>query len=390
MTARSFLTTSFEGDAFARTLADVRRAVDAPTAGVIFVSGAPAAQATRLAAVAQRAWRGVPTLIVPAAGVLSERGEVERDNAASGILWGGCTATPFVVGPTPLDFAEGLFDALDDSAESVPQGRASRARTVLLFTRSDALHLQSFDPLSAHAPNVCLLGAGTVGGEPVTIFPNGKIETGRAVGLSLTGLSIPIVESSPAVRLLSTFQVVDEAGAGLVLRIGGQPALDALSKAASGLANPSTPGASQPVVFVALADELPDEAGRERFVVRNIRGVDPARRGVMIGPDARVGARCAFAVLDAAEARSDLERVAKSVRESARGSAPRFGLFLSCAGRGQALYGAPDVEARILRQRFGDLPIAGMQSAFEIGPFGPGRAKMQFFTGVLALFRSPS
>jgi small ligand-binding sensory domain FIST len=141
----------------------------------------------------------------------------------------------------------------------------------------------------------------------------------------------------------------------------------------------------QPVVFVALAD-----AEGDRFVVRPVRGIDPARRGVLVGPEVRPGMRVAFAVRDAAAARSGLEATARGVAQQAMGSAPRFALFLSCAGRGQGLYGAPDVEARILRQRFGDLPIVGMHSAFEIVPWAPGEARLALYTGVLALFRSPS
>ncbi|KYF93714.1 hypothetical protein BE20_08585 [Sorangium cellulosum] len=93
---------------------------------------------------------------------------------------------------------------------------------------------------------------------------------------------------------------------------------------------------------------------------------------------------------DAAAARAGLEGIARQVSQSALGSAPRFALYLSCAGRGQGLYGAPDVEARILRQRFADLPIAGMHSSFEIAPWAPGQARLALYTGVLALFRAPS
>lgn len=124
--------------------------------------------------------------------------------------------------------------------------------------------------------------------------------------------------------------------------------------------------------------------------MRPVRGIDPARRGVLIGPDAARGAKLAFAARDGAQARRNLECAAREVSEQARGSAPRFALFLSCAGRGQGLYGAPNVDARILRQRFPDLPIAGMHSSFEIAPRGDGTARMQLYTGVLALFRSPS
>jgi small ligand-binding sensory domain FIST len=121
-----------------------------------------------------------------------------------------------------------------------------------------------------------------------------------------------------------------------------------------------------------------------------VRGIDPTRRGVLIGPEAKPGGRLAFAVRDAAAARAGLESAARTVSQQALGAAPRFAIFVSCAGRGQGLYGSPDVEARILRQRFGDLPIAGMHSAFEIVPWGPGDAKVALYTGVVALFRSPS
>ena len=110
----------------------------------------------------------------------------------------------------------------------------------------------------------------------------------------------------------------------------------------------------------------------------------------MVGPDARTGLRMGFAVRDATTARSGLEATARSISRQALGAAPRFAVYLSCAGRGQGLYGAPDVESRILRQRFGDLPIAGMHSAFEIAPWAPGEARIALYTGVLALFRSPS
>ena len=140
------------------------------------------------------------------------------------------------------------------------------------------------------------------------------------------------------------------------------------------------------MVFVALAE--PGDS--PRYVVRPVRGIDPTRRGVMVGPEVKPGMRLAFAVRDAAAARSGLQSAVSTLSRQSLGAVPRFALYLSCAGRGQGLYGAPDVEARILRQRFGDLPIAGMHSAFEIVPWGPGEARLALYTGVLALFRSPS
>jgi small ligand-binding sensory domain FIST len=215
----------------------------------------------------------------------------------------------------------------------------------------------------------------------------GEIQRGRAVGLALLESAPPLVEANAACRLLTPLGRIGETSNGVVLSVGDKAALDLLSACVPELRGAGAgTGAPQPVVFAALA---PPE-GDDRFVIRPVRGIDPTRKGVMIGPDAQPGMRLAFAVRDAATAKSGLEAAARTLAQKALGAAPRFALYLSCAGRGQSLYGTPDVESRLLRQRFGDLPIAGMHSAFEIAPWGPGEGKIALYTGVLALFRSPS
>jgi hypothetical protein len=47
------------------------------------------------------------------------------------------------------------------------------------------------------------------------------------------------------------------------------------------------------------------------------------------------------------------------------------------------------VDTRILRERFGDLPIAGVQSAFEIAPYADAQS-LQLYSGVLTLFTALS
>jgi small ligand-binding sensory domain FIST len=381
MSARSFSTTVSTPDALARTLAAARAEVSAPSGGIVFVSGALTQEVPRVAELVKATWRNVPACVVPGAGVITERGEIEGASAASGLLWSGGRATPFAIGEAASTGA--LREALAGAVGGKPA-------TVMLFPRSD-FAADMLDGIGAAAPGVCLFGAGTVGSAAVTISASGELLRGRASGLSLSGLAAPLVESSPACRLLGPLAPIAECSAGMVLRIGDDPALDVLSSCMPEIrgAAQGGPPQPQPVVFVAIADPAEGDAPA-RFVVRPVRGIDPARRGVLVGPEARPGARVAFAVRDAHAARAGLEAAARTVAQNAMGAAPRFAVYLSCAGRGQGLYGTPDVEARILRQRFGDLPIAGMHSAFEIVPWGPGEARLALYTGVLALFRSPS
>ncbi|AUX46730.1 hypothetical protein SOCE26_082390 [Sorangium cellulosum] len=384
--ARSFSATCGP-DGLHQHLAGLRSAVPSASGGVVFVSGQLAQRASSVAELVRTTWRGVPACVVPAAGVLSERGEIEGDTAASGVLWSGGKVTPFALPERAAEPGRALGEALVRTV-------GHRSATAILFARPGAFAPDMLEALALCAPNACLFGAGTASGSAVGVTAQGELLEGPTTGLAITGFAPPLVDASPAARLLSGFHAVEETSGGVVLRAGGRPALDLLSAATAALGEQAS---AQPRMFVALADPpAPSPRGEAegpaapRYVLRPIRGVDPSRRGILIGDDARPGARLAFAVRDAAAGRAGLEGIARQISRSALGSAPRFALYLSCAGRGQGLYGAPDVEARILRQRFADLPIAGMHSSFEIAPWAPGQARLALNTGVLALFRAPS
>ncbi|MGK4000095.1 FIST C-terminal domain-containing protein [Sorangium sp. So ce1024] len=397
--ARSFSATCGP-DGLVHHLAELRSAVPSASGGVVFVSGQLAQRASGVAELIRSTWRGVPACVVPAAGVLSERGEIEGDTGASGVLWSGGRVTPFAVPERAEDPGRLLREALARTA-------GGRAATAILFARPGALAPGALEGLGAGAPGACLFGAGTASGAAIAVTSQGELLEGAVAGLAITGLAPPLVDASPAARLLSAFHPVEEVSGGVVLRAGGRSALDLLSAATATLGEQAS---AQPLVLAALAepqrapaagaagprDDAAGEPGAAgaadsvRYVLRPIRGIDPSRRGLLLGDEARPGVRIAFAVRDAAAGRAGLEGTARQVSRNALGSAPRFALYLCCAGRGQGLYGAPDVEARILRQRFADLPIAGMHSSFEIAPWAPGEVRLALYTGVLALFRAPS
>jgi small ligand-binding sensory domain FIST len=369
MTARSFFLPAPSADVLPRALGDVKDSVRSPSGGVVFVSGPLALSPAAVAEAVRAAWKGVPFVVVPAAGVLTEKNEVEGAGAVAGVLWTGGRAAPVAAGVTP---GEREADVL------------RRAPAAAVFVRPEAFSPGALEALGL-APGATLFGAGTVGSAPVGVTADGRLLRADVVGLAIAGLSSPIVDASAACRLLTPFLPVDEVSSGLVLCLGGRPALDVLS----GLSGQINADAGPPIVFAALADE-PDAAGRERYVVRPIRGIDPGRRGVMVGADARIGARLAFAVRDAPAGKEHLEQSARHVLEQTTGASARFLLYFTCAGRGQGLYGAQGVESRLLRKRFGDLPIAGMHSSFELLPRPAGQVRLAMYSGVLTLFRSPS
>jgi small ligand-binding sensory domain FIST len=181
---------------------------------------------------------------------------------------------------------------------------------------------------------------------------------------------------------------ITEARGPRVLRLDGEPALDVLRSVASGLEG-------QPLVLAVLAKGEPiepvdgEEPERPELLVRGIQGVDPTEGAIVVSGEARPGVRMAFAIRDPVAARSDLEMASRELERELAGAQPLFGVYVSCAGRGTALYGSTDVDVRIVRARFPDTPFVGLHSAFEIAPCA-GRPAIQLYTGVMAVFCAPS
>lgn len=360
----------------ARELAATHARVSRPSGALLFASGRLAESLPELAREVAPSLAGTPLVLVPAPGVISDHGEVEGEAAAAGIVWAGGRAEALAVACGPGDdVGEALARVLQDRG-------ARRGPTALVFVRPEGVGPGSFEPVQAARIPGTMFGAGTLAHDPVVVDATGTIATGRVAVLLVHGLSAPVVRTSPAARLLTPLRTISETRGALVTRIELDPALDVLSAAGEGLEG-------QPLVFAALAEGDDPEEGRPELLLRAVQGVDPVRRGLLISDEVREGMRIAFAVRDAPAARADLEATVRDVERAAAGAAPRFGVLLSCAGRGTALYGLPDVDSKIVRTRFAELPFAGMHSAFEIAPHG-GRPSLHLFTGVVALFSAPS
>jgi len=139
--------------------------------------------------------------------------------------------------------------------------------------------------------------------------------------------------------------------------------------------------------------------------VRHLIGLDPGRRGIAIADVAEVGTPLAFCARHVEAARRDLMRICAEVREEvepealplATAHALRDGhvgdavpgvasgiagaVYISCAGRGGAHFGAPSAELAIVRHALGDVPLVGFFAAGEIA-----RANLYGYTGVLTVF----
>jgi hypothetical protein len=373
--AASFVLETRSPDRVARDLAQAVARVGRPAGALVFTSGALSEAMPAMAREIARAAPGLTTLIASGAGVLTERGQLEGASAAAGIVWAGGRAEVLAVP------AAGADEAVDGLARALSDRSAKTKPTALVFLRPEGVTPTTLEPLADGRLTPALLGAGTLDHDIIGVGADGTTTSGRAGALLIRGLSPPVIRTSPACRLLMPLRSITETRGALVTRIETEAALDVLSAVGESLEG-------QPLVFAVLAEEG-SESERAEVLVRAVQGVDPVRRGLLISEEVREGTLIAFAVRDAGQARRDLEAAARDALRNAAGAAPRFGIYVDCAGRGSNLYGAADVDTKILRARFGDMPFAGLSSSFEIAPYR-GHSALQLYSGVVALFSAPS
>ncbi len=117
------------------------------------------------------------------------------------------------------------------------------------------------------------------------------------------------------------------------------------------------------------------------YLVRNLMALDTERGWVSVGENVEPGRKIMFCRRDHAAAEQDMRRMLKDVKARCGGTA-RAGLYYSCVGRGQNLFGSESQEMKMIQEELGDIPIAGFFANGEIS-----RDRVYGYTGVLTLFR---
>jgi small ligand-binding sensory domain FIST len=106
---------------------------------------------------------------------------------------------------------------------------------------------------------------------------------------------------------------------------------------------------------------------------------------VAVAERVRVGQTVQFQIRDAEASREDLRAMLDEVAGRLGDRRPAFGCYFNCAGRGRGLFGVPDHDVTLIRERLGEFPLVGF---FGNGEFAP-LARRNFFhnyTGALVVF----
>lgn len=342
--------------------------------GLLFLAGEAAQCADQIAETLAGRESG-RWLIARVPGVLTERGEVEHESAAVGMVFSE-VSTKAILHPT----AGPEFGA--EVAAALAERPGSSMLTLLRGDETDDGWLVTLDEELSATP-ASIFGAGVLPHHDLHLVGDGQMQSGGAGALVVERPWVGRVTASSACRLLSPLVEVTKTRGPMVLELGGRPALNMLSEAAQDLDD-------QPLVLLAIAThDRPLAPEGRQLALRALHGVDPTRGGLLVGDELPVGTKVAFAVRDAHGARTDLDAHLRTLRRSCAGTAPSFGIYVNCAGRGRSLYQSSSVDVRLIREHFSDMPLVGIHSTFELAPLD-GKLTPQIYTGVLGVFCAPS
>ncbi len=117
------------------------------------------------------------------------------------------------------------------------------------------------------------------------------------------------------------------------------------------------------------------------YLVRNLIGIDPEQQVLAIGEYLQQGSRMMFCRRDGRTAVEDLQRMLRNIKSRLQGPA-KGGLYISCMGRGQHMFGEISAELKLIQAELGDIPLVGFYANGEIAG-----NRLYGYTGVLTLFQ---
>jgi small ligand-binding sensory domain FIST len=216
---------------------------------------------------------------------------------------------------------------------------------------------------------------------------NDRVIGGGAVGVSLSGnLDIDFIVSQGC-RPIGKPMVITRCRENVIFELGGRNVIELLRELGESLSEADKRLLSRGLLMGSVVNEYKDHFGRGDFLVRNVMGIDQKANGLAVGEMCRVGQTVQFQVRDAATAAEDLQLLLDA--QVMQDRQPFAALLFSCNGRGERLFGRANHDLDIIRERLGDIPIAGFFAAGEFGPIG-GRSYLHGHTASLAVLRARS
>ncbi len=221
------------------------------------------------------------------------------------------------------------------------------------------------------------------------LFLNDQVFRNGAVGIALHGNIVVDTVVAQGCRPIGEPMRITGSQRNLLQELDGKRPLDVLRELFQQL-NERDRGLMRTSLFLGVVmDEFIDQPKHGDFLIRNVMGMDEQSGAVAIGELLKEGQLVQFHLRDAETSAEDLVAVLERYAGDNRENQAQGALLFSCLGRGQYLYGKPNHDSEVFRDKLGQVPLGGFFCNGEIGPVS-GTTFLHGYTSSFGIFRARS
>lgn len=226
------------------------------------------------------------------------------------------------------------------------------------------------------------LASGAQGQGGNALYLDEEIFSSGLVGLALSGNIELDTIVAQGCRPIGRPMKITKCAHTMLAELEGKPPMELLEEIYETL-NESDRKLLQTSLFLGIEmDPMKDDPQAGDFLIRNLMGVDRETGAISIGALLREGQLVQFHLRDKVMSAEDLDHMLTRYKTGGATGDARGALLFSCLGRGQYLYGTPNHDSEMFRDKLGDIPIGGFFCNGEIGPVG----KTTFLHGYTSSF----
>ena len=219
------------------------------------------------------------------------------------------------------------------------------------------------------------------------LFLDGEVHGSGAIGLALHGNIMVDTVVAQGCRPIGDAMRITSSHRNVLAELDGKPPMAILQDLFRSLSERDRQLMGHSLFLGVVMDEFLDSPVQGDFLIRNVVGMDQRTGALAIGEMLKEGQLVQFHLRDAETSAQDLTFVLERYAADNRENEVPGALLFSCLGRGEYLYGRPNHDTDIFREKLGQVPLGGFFCNGEIGPVG-GTTFLHGYTSSFGLFRS--
>ena len=219
------------------------------------------------------------------------------------------------------------------------------------------------------------------------LFLDGEVHGSGAIGLALHGNIVVDTVVAQGCRPIGDAMRITSSQRNVLVELDGKPPMAILQDLFRSLSERDRQLMGHSLFLGVVMDEFLDSPVQGDFLIRNVVGMDQRTGALAIGEMLKEGQLVQFHLRDAETSAQDLTFVLERYASDNRENEVPGALLFSCLGRGEYLYGRPNHDTDIFREKLGQVPLGGFFCNGEIGPVG-GTTFLHGYTSSFGLFRS--